>query len=256
MPGDKAVYNRDNLNLSDTTNDALLSARERLEQIRARIENACGRVGRDASGVLLIGASKTVATEKLDSFLQSGLNDCGENYIQEGIAKIGVLREKHNAARFHFIGALQSNKAREAVGHFDFIHSVDRPSLMKALNKAAGEKNKIQNVLIQVNLGGEETKGGCAINDVSTLALQVNDCENLKLCGLMCLPPYHENPELVRPYFRTLRSLRDELQSNLQGDNSESTLHLSMGMSNDLEIAIEEGATMVRVGTALFGSRG
>jgi pyridoxal phosphate enzyme (YggS family) len=220
-----------------------------LERIHARIAAACARAGRDADEVLLIGAGKTVPAEKVGKFLQAGLQAVGENYVQEGIAKIEVLRPQFPNATFHFIGALQSNKACEAVEYFDAIHSVDRPSLVAALDKAARAIGKAQNVLLQVNLGGELSKAGCAPDDVSALAAQIAQRENLKLCGLMCLPPFHEDPAAMRPYFRVLRELRDALPGEA------SALHLSMGMSNDFEIAIEEGATMIRVGTALFGSR-
>lgn len=248
MLGEKPVYNKEN--------SAPDEARQRLEQIHARIESACERAGRDANEVLLIGASKTVPAECLDKFLNFGLEHVGENYVQEGIAKIeklasiGVLPVQ--SAYWHYIGALQSNKAREAVQYFDFIHSVDRPSLVKALDKAAQVQNKIQNVLIQVNLGDEDAKAGCAPSEVTAVVDQLRERENLQLCGLMCLPPYRENPEEMRPFFRTLRKLRDE---QLAAFSDASTLHLSMGMSNDFEVAIEEGATMIRVGTALFGAR-
>jgi pyridoxal phosphate enzyme (YggS family) len=225
---------------------------ERLEEIQARLEKACTRAGRKASEVLLIGASKTVAAEKVEGFLQCGLKHIGENYVIEGVRKIEVLAARNTRVQWHFIGALQSNKAREGVQHFDFIHSVDRPSLVAALDKAAKAEDKIQNVLIQVNLGAEESKAGCTPENVSALAAQIAQSENLKLCGLMCLPPFHENPEEMRPYFRALRELRD---GRLAPWGDASTLHLSMGMSNDFEIAIEEGATMIRVGTALFGRR-
>jgi pyridoxal phosphate enzyme (YggS family) len=219
-----------------------------LQTIQARIEAACENAGRNAAGVLLIGAAKTVPAEKLARFLEAGLENCGENYVQEGTGKMAQLHARFPATRWHLIGSLQSNKAREAVAHFDWIHSVDRASLVRALDKAAREESKIQEVLVQVNLGNEDTKSGCAPQDVSTLAAQIGECENLRLRGLMCLPPFHENPEDTRPHFRELRRLRDEVLED-------ETLQLSMGMSHDFEIAIQEGATMIRIGTALFGAR-
>jgi pyridoxal phosphate enzyme (YggS family) len=219
-----------------------------LRTIQTRIEAACQSAGRDTAGVLLIGAAKTVPAEKLALFLEAGLENVGENYVQEGTTKIAQLHARFPATQWHLIGSLQSNKAREAVAHFDWIHSVDRASLVKALDKAAREASKIQTVLLQVNLGNENTKSGCALQDVSTLAAQIGECENLRLRGLMCLPPFHENPENTRPHFRELRRLRDEVLGN-------ETLQLSMGMSHDFEIAIAEGATMIRIGTALFGAR-
>lgn len=230
---------------------------ETSSEIRARLQDICARIeaarsGREysqsAASVTLIGAAKTVPAEKLALFLEAGLENCGENYVQEGIGKIAQLRALFPKTQWHLIGSLQSNKAREAALHFDWIHSVDRVSLMKALDKAAREQSRIQNVLLQVNLGNEDTKSGCTPQDVSTLAAQIEDKENLHFCGLMCLPPFHENPENTRVHFRELRRLRDEILRD-------ETLQLSMGMSHDFEIAIQEGATMIRIGTALFGAR-
>jgi pyridoxal phosphate enzyme (YggS family) len=228
--------------------ESLSEIRTQLQILQKRIETACQNADRAASGVLLIGAAKTVPAEKLALFLEAGLQNCGENYVQEGIAKTERLRAQFPNTQWHLIGGLQSNKAREAVTHFDWIHSVDRVSLSKALDKAARENSKIQDVLLQVNLGNEDTKSGCLPCDVSTLAAQISERENLRLDGLMCLPPFHENPEQTRPHFRRLRRLRDEVLEN-------ETLQLSMGMSHDFEIAIQEGATMIRIGTALFGAR-
>jgi pyridoxal phosphate enzyme (YggS family) len=228
------------------------AARQALEQVHRRIQYACSRTGRDPGEIHLIGASKTVPAPKLKAFLAAGLEHTGENYIQEGIAKQAaiaatVVRQVH----WHFIGALQSNKAREAVEHFDIIHSVDRPSLIQAVDKAAGHYGKIQDVFLQVNIGDEASKAGCTPENALNLAQQIKGCENLRLLGLMCLPPYQSDPEKTRPYFQKVRILRDEIR-----EDAASLAHLSMGMSNDFEIAIEEGATMIRVGTALFGERG
>jgi len=245
MPWGKIVYNGENLQESAPVAS---EARASLQEIEARRLLACERANRDAAGVLLIGASKTVPALELKNYLEAGLRHCGENYVQEGVAKIGVLRPLFPEVKWHLIGALQSNKAREAVDNFDVIHSVDRASLINALDKTARAKNKIQDILLQVNLGDESTKSGCAVSELSTLFALCNEKENLRVRGLMCLPPFDENPEFRRPYFQELRRLGDEL-------NSENALELSMGMSNDFEIAIEEGATMIRVGTSLFGAR-
>ncbi len=239
------MYNGENKNGDD-------DAKARLEQICARVEKACARAKRDASGVLLIGACKTVPALELKKYLEAGLQHCGENYVQEGIAKAGVLRPLFPDVKWHLIGALQSNKAREAVEHFDVIHSVDRTSLVNALDKTSRAQNKVQDILLQVNLGDESSKSGCAVSELSTLFALCEAKENLRVRGLMCLPPFDENPEFRRPYFRQLRRLRDELRDQTNGENA---LELSMGMSNDFEIAIEEGATMIRVGTSLFGAR-
>lgn len=245
MGEDNRVHSKDK---SGSNFKAASQALARFEEILTRIGGASTRAGRDPEEVLLIGAAKTVPPSTLQVFLEAGLQHCGENYVQEGMTKIGVLRPLFPHVQWHLIGALQSNKAREAVAHFDTIHSVDRISLINALDKAAAAQNKVQKILLQVNLGGEDTKAGCAVQELSTLAGTCREKSNLQLCGLMCLPPFHDDPEKMRPYFRELRRLRDK-------SLGQSTLQLSMGMSNDFEVAVEEGATMIRVGTALFGAR-
>ena len=253
MPWGKIVYNGENLPQNSTESAPVASeARAFLQEIEVRRLAACAHANRDADGVLLIGASKTVPASELQKYIEAGLRHCGENYVQEGVAKIGVLRPAFPDVKWHLIGALQSNKAREAVENFDVIHSVDRASLINALDKTSRAQNKIQDILLQVNLGDESTKSGCAVGELSTLLALCEAKENLRVRGLMCLPPFDENPEFRRPYFRELRRLRDELRDEINGENA---LELSMGMSNDFEIAIEEGATMIRVGTSLFGAR-
>ena len=242
MPVDMPVTNRENSNAP--------SELASLENIKARLKSACLRARRGPDEVWLVGAAKTVPAVRLIPFLKNGLQHVGENYIQEGIVKKRDAQDVKNVS-WHFIGALQSNKAREAVEHFDYIHSIDRPSLITAVNKAAAQINKIQNVLLQVNLGDEHSKAGCAPEDALSLASSIRQHSNLNLCGLMCLPPYHEESEAMRPYFVSLKDLRDEIARV----NGQKLPHLSMGMSNDFEIAIEEGATMVRLGTSLFGER-
>lgn len=224
--------------------DSLLS-------IQNRILAACRRSGRETSEITLIGASKTVPAATLREFFEAGLADFGENYIREGLQKIRDFEAAKLHPHWHFIGSLQSNKAREAVRHFEFIHSVDRPSLAKELDKEARAINKTQRVLLQINLAGEGSKAGCSPDEAGNLLNLCTQLTNLRVEGLMSLPPFHEAPEKMRPYHRQLRELRDSLASGLQPLAS-----LSMGMSNDFEVAIEEGATMVRVGTALFGARG
>lgn len=225
-----------------------------IKQLRDRMAHACDRVGRDASQVLLIGAAKTVSPERLHPFIKCGLRDVGENYVQEGVAKVLCLGRE--ATTWHYIGALQRNKARAAVAHFDWIHSVDRLSLARALDEAARAMGKVQRVLLQVNLGAETSKAGCAPDEVLSLAQACRERPNLHIGGLMGLPPYHPDAETMRPFFVQLRGLRDEVCSEVRDASGQSTLiHLSMGMTNDFEIAVEEGATMVRVGTGLFGAR-
>jgi len=221
-----------------------------LELVRSEIEAACQRVGRNSGEVTLIGASKTVPPARLEEFFEAGLRDFGENYVQEGIEKVRYGRERGWDATWHFIGALQSNKAREAVAHFDWIHSVDRLSLARELDKEARRIGKIQRVLLQVNIGEEESKAGCAPENLGVLLDSIAGFENLKVEGLMSLPPMRENPQDSRVFHQQLRALRDSLASDLLPLAS-----LSMGMSRDFPIALEEGATLVRVGSAIFGTR-
>lgn len=223
------------------------NASARLREVLNRIEAACGRCGRNAGEVTLIGAAKTVPAERIREFLEAGLDHVGENYVQEAKAKQDALSDL--TPSWHLIGALQSNKARDAVNCFEAIHSVDRASLANALQKEAAAINKVQEVLLQVNLGDEESKAGCSPAELEQLVERCRELPNLAVRGLMCLPPYCEDLEEVRPYFKQLRELRDRWHPAGVGPE------LSMGMSHDYEVAIEEGATMVRIGTALFGAR-
>jgi pyridoxal phosphate enzyme (YggS family) len=217
-----------------------------LKHIRERIERACQRAGREPQDVLLIGAAKTVEAARLREFVEAGLEQVGENYVQEAQAK--VLPVGREATTWHLIGALQRNKAKVAVGLFDWIHSIDRVPLARAVNDAAREAGKIQRVLIQVNVAGEASKAGCEPQELPDVLAACCEMENLDVQGLMSLPPFEDDPQQMRPYFQQLRALREA--------SSQSCLrHLSMGMTNDFEVAIEEGATMIRVGTGLFGAR-
>jgi pyridoxal phosphate enzyme (YggS family) len=218
-----------------------------VSEVKDRIDSACRNAGREVSSVTLIGASKMVPAARLEGFQQDGLLQFGENYIQEGVEKVRHFQEKGLEATWHFIGALQSNKAREAVAHFDLIHSVDRLSLARELDKEARKIGKVQPVLLQVNVGGESSKAGTSPEELPKLWEAVASLQNLRIEGLMSLPPFREVAEESRPYHRALRELL--LASPLPSGQ------LSMGMSHDFEIAIEEGATLIRVGTALFGAR-
>jgi len=212
---------------------------------------ACARVDRDPAGVKLIGVTKMVPIERIREGVEAGLISLGENYVQEALEKIEALREFEIS--WHFIGHLQSNKAKMVVEGFDLIHTVDRKSLAKELNRRARQQDKIIPVLLQVNVGQEETKSGTSSEEVGALFQYVSSLDAMKVKGLMTLPPYLEDPEEVRPYFRQLRNLLDQLRQ--QASSPEDLTELSMGMSHDFEVAIEEGATLIRVGTALFGSR-
>lgn len=219
-------------------------------RLREAIAAAAQRVGRDPAEVRLVGASKTVPVDRLRSAVAAGLTILGENYLQEAREKIAAL---DLPVSWHFIGHLQSNKANAAVKLFDLIHSVDRPSLARALHQAAARINKIQDVLLEVNLGQEASKSGVTSGDLESLLRSCAALGHLRVRGLMAMPPWFPDPEEVRPYFQELRRWRDSLQA-LALPGADLT-ELSMGMSGDFEVAVEEGATLVRVGTALFGTR-
>jgi PLP dependent protein len=228
---------------------------ERLASINQQIASACERAGRSISEVTLVGASKTVAPAIIKSALDAGLRVLGENRVQEAAPKIDELRNAipHNHVQWHLIGHLQSNKARRAVELFDMIQSVDSLKLAERLDGIAGELGKRLPVLIEVNLGGELAKAGAVSGEVLALCEQTEKFRNLELRGLMAVPPYMEDPEEMRPFFRHLRELRDHVtRIGIAGGQFKD---LSMGMSNDFEVAIEEGATFVRIGTAIFGPR-
>jgi hypothetical protein len=224
-------------------------------RIAARVEEAARRAGRDPAGVILIGVTKTVTVDSIRQGLAAGLSHLGENRVQEGAAKIpelsGVAAPGGGPITWHLVGHLQSNKARRAVELFDWIHSVDGAELARRLDRCAAEAGRSPRVLVQVDLGGEPTKHGIDAGALMGLLLEITALPHLKLRGLMTLPPLLPDPESLRPFFRRLRELREELAAG--GVNLPD---LSMGMSGDFEVAIEEGATMVRVGRALFGERG
>ncbi len=212
---------------------------------------ACERSARDISQVCLIGVTKTVFVERIREGVQAGVRTLGENYVQEARSKMELLSGL--PLSWHFIGHLQSNKAKSAVGLFDLIHTVDRLSLARELNKAGEKLNRKVYILLQVNLGDESTKSGVYPDGLASLYQEAAGMEALVIRGLMTLPPYLENSEAVRPYFRKMRELLEALREN--APNGEEFKELSMGMSHDFEVAIEEGATMIRVGTALYGVR-
>ncbi|WP_028950111.1 YggS family pyridoxal phosphate-dependent enzyme [Sulfurihydrogenibium subterraneum] len=223
--------------------------KENYEKIEERIQKACQRSGRKREEVILLAASKTQPVEKILQAYQCGIRYFGENRVQEGIEKIGVLKE-YKDIHWHLIGGLQTNKVKYAVKYFEMIHSVDREDLVDELEKRASKINKVQEGLIEVNFG-EESKFGVKEEDLKKLFEYILTKKHIKILGLMAIPPYFENLEDVRPFFRKLRQLKEELEKefNLQ------LPHLSMGMSHDFEVAIEEGSTIVRIGTALFGER-
>ena len=223
---------------------------DNLTIIEERIANAASKAGRNAQDIKLIAVSKTVDAERIKQAIEAGATILGENYIQEARNKI---KEIGQGARWDFIGHLQSNKAKYAVDLFEMIHSVDRLSLAQEINRVAEKKGKKVRILVQVNISGEETKSGINPQKVRTLIGEIASMSNLSLEGLMTMPPYFDDPEKARLYFTALRELRYTLlQESIGGVNLQ---ELSMGMSGDFEVAIEEGATMVRIGTAIFGER-
>ena len=223
----------------------------RFADIRSKIAKALERSNRPANDVTLIAISKTHPAEMIQEVLKLGATDIGENRVQEAAAKIETLGR--GRARWHLVGHLQANKARRAIKLFDVIHSVDSVELVRRLDRLCKEEATTVQILIQVDLGLEETKSGTSESELSELASAASKCENLSLIGLMTLPPYFENPEQARPYFRRLASLRNQMKD--KGLFGRERGELSMGMTHDFEVAIEEGATMVRIGTAIFGER-
>ena len=233
----------------DSTQEDL---RLRLLGVSSRIEAAAKRSGRMGDAIKLIAVSKTHPADVLRAAIEVGVTDLGENRVQEAGPKIDELGRAGVA--WHLIGHLQSNKARRAVQLFDMIHSIDSVALVEKLDRACGDLQREELVvLIQVDLGHETTKSGADERELSKLIEAASRSEHLKLIGFMTLPPFFEDAESTRPFFAKLRQLRDEYQK--RGVFGAAPGELSMGMTHDFEVAIEEGATMVRIGTAIFGER-
>jgi pyridoxal phosphate enzyme (YggS family) len=218
-----------------------VSIRDNVAAVEGRISAACARAGRARSEVTLVAVSKTCPASMIDDAVAAGLTEIGENRVQEARDKKSSVR---GSARWHLIGHLQSNKARDAVRIFDVIQTVDSVALAEKIGRAADALGKQQDVLLEVNIGDEPQKSGVATTDLPALARDVRNIAALRVRGLMSIPPV-ESEEQTRRYFRQLRALGDALGMD----------ELSMGMSEDFEIAIEEGSTMVRIGRAIFGSR-
>ncbi|MCP3982822.1 MAG: YggS family pyridoxal phosphate-dependent enzyme [bacterium] len=236
------------------------AAGDRLARVRDRICDAAARAHRDPDEVTLLGVSKRQPLERVLDAVEAGLGQLGENYAQEARDKrpdfeAGRLQRNLPEPRWHFVGQLQRNKARLVVPLFDVVETVDRTALAIALDRSASSAGRVLDVLLQVDLSGEATdgpKGGVEPDALPTLLADVSGLEHLRVVGLMAIPAAQQDPEATRPAFARLRALRDDLSSRPEG---RSLRELSMGMSGDFEVAIEEGATIVRVGTALFGAR-
>jgi len=225
--------------------------KERLDRIKKRIADAAIACSREPESVRLVVVSKTVEAGRVAAAIDAGAVILGENYIQEARDKFNALYDR--PVQWHFIGHLQSNKAKYAVRMFDLIHSVDSFKLAKSLNKEARKNGKVQDILIQVNISREETKSGIDETDAIDLVTQTSGLENLRVKGLMTMPPFFDAPEQARPFFRQLSRLREQIiDRNIPGVGMD---ELSMGMTGDFEVAIAEGATLVRIGTAIFGAR-
>jgi len=225
--------------------------KDRLQRIHERINRAADGCNRSVDSIKLIAVSKTMPAEVVREAIDAGVTDLGENYIQEAREKVNTLATA--SVNWHFIGHLQSNKAKYAVRLFDLIHSVDSLKLAKEINKYAQKHDKIQSILVQVNVAREDSKSGVYVEDTVTLLKDIGQLANVSVRGLMTMPPYFNAPDKVRPFFAALRELRDRIQAeNIPNITME---ELSMGMTGDFEAAIEEGATLVRIGTAIFGER-
>lgn len=228
-----------------------MNIRENLSRVQERMAAACRRSGRHLEDVKLVAISKTVSSERIREACEAGVRDFGENRVQEAGAKRPALSDL--TVTWHMVGRLQSNKAKLARELFHWVHSVDSLRLAQKLAQAAPCSGDRLLVLLEVNLGEEPTKSGVPAADAVKLVEQVGEVETLEVRGLMVIPPFLEDAEQVRPYFRRLRDLAREIESKRLSNVA--MQELSMGMSHDFEVAIEEGATMVRIGTAIFGPR-
>jgi len=222
-----------------------------LNDVRSRIQRAARDAGRNPDDVRLLAVSKTFGQDHVGAAAAAGQADFGENRVQEALQKIDGSADLK--IRWHLIGPLQSNKVRKAVPRFNAIHSVDSRRLLDAIDAAATDAGTTPELLVQVDLGGEATKHGAPQHEAMDIVRAAAICRSARCVGLMTIPPFFDNPEDTRPYFATLRALRDTLLN--EGLDGAMLRELSMGMSHDFEIAVQEGATIVRLGTAIFGKR-
>jgi hypothetical protein len=223
----------------------------RLASVRDRLARAAGRAGRDPATVRLVAVSKTFSAEHVRAAAAAGQIDFGENKVQEALQKIAQTSDL--PIRWHLVGHLQSNKARKAGAEFSMIHSVDDAALVTTLDESARAAGRSVQLLVQVDLAGEATKHGAREDELAPIFDAARGCRSARLVGLMVLPPATDDPEGARPYFRKLRGIRDGLLA--RGVDGSMLTELSMGMSHDFEVAVEEGSTLVRVGSAIFGER-
>jgi pyridoxal phosphate enzyme (YggS family) len=230
-----------------------MSLKQNLEELKSRIAEAAQRSGRHPEDVRLVAVTKTVPMERIQEAISSGQRLFGENYVQEAAKKLESLGDLYHETTWHFIGHLQRNKAKLAVQLFDCIETVDNLKLACALDRHAKAAGKRLSVYVQVNVARDSKKSGLSPEELPVFLTQAAELSGIDICGLMTMPPWEPVPESSRPWFQALRDLRDETNAGL--GPSPGIRELSMGMSQDFEVAIEEGATVVRIGTALFGRR-
>ena len=228
-----------------------MSIRENIVAVKSRVEKALSRVGRKPEEVTILAATKTVHAERIREAVEAGIREIGENRVQEAQRKIAVLGRE--GIRWHMIGRLQRNKVKHAVRLFDMIQSVDSLSLCEELEKRLSGLGKEMDILIEVNIGGEPTKGGIMPEELEAFLEKMASFRHIKCKGLMSIPPWCKNPEKVRPYFSRMYAIWERMKG--AGFPRVEMKYLSMGMSEDFEIAIEEGSNMIRVGRAIFGER-
>ncbi|WZL74766.1 YggS family pyridoxal phosphate-dependent enzyme [Clostridiaceae bacterium 35-E11] len=223
--------------------------KDNIMNLRKQVADTCNKIGRNTEDIQIIGVTKTIDSDRMSEAIQCGMTDVGENKVQEIINKYDIVSPVH----WHMIGHLQTNKVKYIIDKVKLIHSLDRITLAKEINKRAKQHNLIIETLVQVNVAQEDTKFGLNCNEVNDFIDQVQEMENIKISGFMTIAPYVENPEDVRQYFKRLKSMFEEVKSKkMRGVEMK---YLSMGMTNDFQIAIEEGSNMIRVGTGIFGKR-
>ncbi len=227
-----------------------MSIRENIDLIRARVTASCLKVDRNPDEVTIIGVSKQITKELMIEAYKAGIVNFGENYAQEFRDKYSYLHPEFNNAKWHFIGHLQKNKVKYIVGKVAFIHSVNSLGLAKEINARSEKIGAISDILVEIKSGNEPSKTGIFFTQAKDLIKEIGKLENIKFKGLMTMAPYFDDPELVRPYFKEVKLFSDELVKKHPDANE-----ISMGMSGDFEIAVEEGSTIVRIGSAMFGSR-
>ncbi|MCL2357048.1 MAG: YggS family pyridoxal phosphate-dependent enzyme [Defluviitaleaceae bacterium] len=231
---------------------------ENVARVRLEISEAAKKVGRDPAEIRLVGVTKTVGVEQISELLATGVTEIGENRVQDFLPKYEYFAEQElRPEKWHFIGHLQRNKVKFIVGKVDLIHSVDSIALAEEINKRAEALQTVQKILLEVNISNEQSKFGIRPEEVLKIAKNVEKMKNLQISGLMCVAPFVQNPEENRKYFTNMKNLSVDIQSNDRYDTILGGLsaELSMGMTGDFDVASQEGATMIRLGTALFGER-